>query len=239
MTAGMIRDRLVVEIERGGRGHYFQALHFRRADNQWVYVSTENDSKPIAAGKRTQHPSDQSRPRPTDSIRGAPRPPSTTTPADPSSRFARTARLTRIDQPQPLGDSQAHRYNTTPVAHATDRAPYRCAQIRSATQFHPSRGICCKPDKIFSYSRLHFRKLASYSQAISLTTRDSPFQTRRTRRGRLTDGRGSAAEAALSTQSANHPYTGDRSSARIPRKMFCPCAPATLYPFSQPLRFRF
>jgi hypothetical protein len=36
------------------------------------------------------------------------------------------------DSPQPRADSQEDRYNTTPVAHATNRAPYRCAPHRTA-----------------------------------------------------------------------------------------------------------
>ncbi len=47
VVAGMIRDRLAVEIEWGGRTHYFQALQFRRVNAQWAYASTENFSKEI------------------------------------------------------------------------------------------------------------------------------------------------------------------------------------------------
>jgi hypothetical protein len=47
VVAGMMRDRLAVEIERGGRSHYFQTLHFQRVDNLWVYVSTEDFSEEV------------------------------------------------------------------------------------------------------------------------------------------------------------------------------------------------
>lgn len=47
VVAGMTRERLAIEIECGGRSHYFQTLQFRRVNNQWIYASTENSSKAI------------------------------------------------------------------------------------------------------------------------------------------------------------------------------------------------
>jgi hypothetical protein len=42
VLAGMSSERLVVEVERGGRSHYFQELEFHLSDNHWVYASRKN-----------------------------------------------------------------------------------------------------------------------------------------------------------------------------------------------------
>jgi hypothetical protein len=47
VLAAMASDRLVVEVERGGRSRYFQTFDFRLLDHQWVYASRTNTSEQI------------------------------------------------------------------------------------------------------------------------------------------------------------------------------------------------
>jgi hypothetical protein len=42
VLAGVSPDRLVVEVERGGYSHYYQALEFHLSDHHWVYASRKD-----------------------------------------------------------------------------------------------------------------------------------------------------------------------------------------------------
>jgi hypothetical protein len=42
VLAAMTSNRLVVEVERGGRSHYFEEFEFHLLDRHWVYVSHRN-----------------------------------------------------------------------------------------------------------------------------------------------------------------------------------------------------